>query len=232
VYTVPRIFSTTEAGNLYGIKGLVYGRAGIGKTSLAATAPAPFVISAEKGLLSLKRFNIPAVDVRNISDLKNIASWMEQSYEARQHATFFLDSITEIAEQVLEYEKERQGKNKFGAYGELAEQLTKEFRRFRDIAGPNVIFTAKEKREKNGMEWFSRPLIPGQVLPDAMPYFFDELFHYTIVKFDGVNETRAFRCQPSIDAEAKDRSGMLNLYEPPHLSYVFNKILGEQRYAV
>ena len=44
----PQIFS--------GVKCVVYGPAGGGKTRLLATAPSPIILSAEKGLLSLKKF--------------------------------------------------------------------------------------------------------------------------------------------------------------------------------
>jgi RecA-family ATPase len=37
-----------------GIKVLVYGHAGAGKTTLGATMPVPIIISAEGGLLSIK----------------------------------------------------------------------------------------------------------------------------------------------------------------------------------
>ena len=42
-----------------GVKVLVYGQAGSGKTTLIRTAPAPLILSAEAGLLSLAGTDIP-----------------------------------------------------------------------------------------------------------------------------------------------------------------------------
>ena len=50
--------STGDLGD-QGLKVLVYGQAGCGKTTLSKTLPTPVVLSAEGGLLSLKDDNIP-----------------------------------------------------------------------------------------------------------------------------------------------------------------------------
>ena len=64
-------FTTTDrAAQLNGVKVLVYGQAGAGKTVLASTAPAPFLISAEGGELSLRNVQIPMVKQR-LSGTKN-----------------------------------------------------------------------------------------------------------------------------------------------------------------
>ena len=44
---------TTATIESSGVKVLVYGQAGSGKTTLIRTAPAPLILSAEAGLLSL-----------------------------------------------------------------------------------------------------------------------------------------------------------------------------------
>ena len=44
----------TAQVSVQGLKVLVYGHAGAGKTTLAASMPNPIIISAEGGLLSIK----------------------------------------------------------------------------------------------------------------------------------------------------------------------------------
>lgn len=56
-----KLTTSKQAALVHGVKCIVYGRAGIGKTMLVATAPAPFLISAESGLLSLREQNITKV---------------------------------------------------------------------------------------------------------------------------------------------------------------------------
>ena len=54
-----RILSTEGYGRDAGVKVLVYGAPGAGKTRLCATAPKPFILSAESGLLSLRKEKLP-----------------------------------------------------------------------------------------------------------------------------------------------------------------------------
>ena len=56
-------FSSTKQ-TVEHINCLVYGEAGIGKTTLCATAPSPLIISAEAGLLSLKKHDIPVYEIK------------------------------------------------------------------------------------------------------------------------------------------------------------------------
>ena len=71
-------FTTTrKAAQTNGVKVLVYGKAGVGKTVLCATAPKPVIISAEAGLLSLQGADIPVIEVKNIEDLVEIATRSE-----------------------------------------------------------------------------------------------------------------------------------------------------------
>ena len=53
-----------------GVKLLVYGAAGVGKTALIATLPSPIVLSAEGGLLSLQSADLPYIDVASLDALR------------------------------------------------------------------------------------------------------------------------------------------------------------------
>ena len=69
-------FTTTDqAVQFNGCKVLVYGEAGVGKTFLCATAEAPFIISAEGGELSLRKYAIPMAKVSNVDDISEIYQW-------------------------------------------------------------------------------------------------------------------------------------------------------------
>ena len=55
-----RLQTTRDIG-IRGVKLLVYGAAGAGKTSLVRTLPSPVILSAEAGLLSLSGTDIPYI---------------------------------------------------------------------------------------------------------------------------------------------------------------------------
>ena len=93
--------STKNFGRDAGVKVLVYGRPGAGKTRLCATAPSPIILSAESGLLSLADEDIPVQTITSIDDLNEVYAWLLGSEEAKDFKTVCLDSVSEIAEQVL-----------------------------------------------------------------------------------------------------------------------------------
>lgn len=236
-------FTTAEqSADAGGIKCLVYGDSGHGKTMLACTLPAPILISAESGLLSLKRknierlygvgtkditYDIPVIQIRTVEDLGDAYRWCSQSQEAHQFASIGLDSISEIAEVVLNNAK-RQVKDPRQAYGELIEKMESAIRAFRDLPGRNVYIAAKMepmKDELTGVVKFG-PSMPGAKLGPKLPYYFDEVFRLGVNTDQQGNTYRFLQTQPNLQFVAKDRSGALASMEPPHLTYVFNKILG------
>jgi len=227
---MPLHFTTTRAAaEQHGIKVLVHGRAGVGKTTLCATAPSPLIISAEAGLLSLSHTDIPVITIRNFAELDEAYQFVAYDPYARDIQTVCLDSITELAEQCLSTEK---GKNKDPrkAYGEMQEEVIKRIKWFRDLAGKHVYFSCKQgtvKDEVTGIVVYG-PKMPGQQVGPALPYLFDEVFCLDIGRDAEGKEFRYIRTKTGMQFEAKDRSGKLDEFEPPHLGHIFTKILPPQ----
>jgi hypothetical protein len=141
-----------------------------------------------------------------------------------------LDSITEIAEQVLSNAK-LQVKDPRQAYGELIEKMNMLVRSFRDLPGKNVVMLAKQEShldEVSKMTMFG-PAMPGSKVSQQLPYLFDEVFRLGVGKTPDGTEYRFLQTQPDLQYEAKDRSGVLDAIEPPNLSHIFNKILTTPR---
>ncbi|AGC35833.1 Sak4-like ssDNA annealing protein [Rhizobium phage RHEph06] len=222
-----RIQSTQGFGAKNGVKILVYGLAGRGKTTLCRTCPNPIIMSAESGLLTLARDNLPYLEVRNMNDLRDYYQWAKSSAECRQNfQTLCLDSISEIAEVVLA-DKKAKVKDGRMAYGEMIDDMHKIIKEFRDIAGYHVYMSAKQERMKNETTGvvMNVPMMPGNKLGQAMPYFPDEVFQLDI-EGTGQNAYRRLLCQPDFMTDAKDRSGVLDPIERPDLGYIINKING------
>jgi phage nucleotide-binding protein len=221
--------STKNASNDRGIKSLIYGKAGAGKTFLASTAPDPLMLSAEAGVLSLRHHDITMLEIATIQDLVDAHAWLEGSAEARQtYQTIFIDSISEIGEVVLANAK-KQVKDPRQAYGELIEKMMMLIRAFRDLSGFNVVMIAKQepvKDEMTGVVVYS-PSMPGVKLGNQLPYLFDEVFRLGIGKTKEGVEYRFLQTQPDMQYEAKDRSGALDAIEQPDLTHIFNKIRGD-----
>ena len=222
---MPLKFTTTDQAGDRGVKVCVYGKAGMGKTTLVATAPAPIILSAEAGLLTLRKHKIPAIEINSYNDLLDAYQWTAQSAEAKQFQTICLDSISEIAERVLENAK-KQSKDPRMAYGALADNTYAVIRMFRDLPGRHVYFTAKQQMIKTAENTtMFGPMMPGQQLGPGIPYFFDEVFNLNIGTAGDGSKYRYLRTQPDFQYDAKDRSGALDEIERPDLAYIFNKIL-------
>jgi hypothetical protein len=219
------VLKSTSQVAVNGIKVLVYGGAGVGKTRLSATAPSPVILSAESGLLSLRKYNLPYIEISSFDTLVNAYQWAMNSAEARQFATICIDSISEIAEVILDTER-RATKDPRKAYGEMAIQVMQLLRNFRDMPGRNVYFASKMARitdqTSGGTLW--GPLMPGQQLDQQLPYFTDEVFHLANYPQQDGSLLAALRTRPDNQYQAKDRSGALDLWERPDLSYIFDKI--------
>lgn len=73
-----KIITADQRMSQTGIKGQLYGRAGIGKTSLIWTLPAErtLVIDFEAGLLSVQGHPVDSVSIRSWPDARDIACWI------------------------------------------------------------------------------------------------------------------------------------------------------------
>lgn len=208
-----------------GVKILVYGHAGAGKTTLATTMPNPVIISAEGGLLSIKDSNIPYIEVSTMDHLKEAYEWLI-SDEGKQFDSVVLDSLSEIGEVVLINEKSI-NKDGRAAYGEMATQMTALIRAFRDLPNKNVLMTAKvEKTPDESGRILYAPSMPGAKLGQQLPYFFDLVLALRVEKdADGIAQ-RALMCDSDGLWLAKDRSGKLSAWEAPDLGNIIKEIGG------
>lgn len=238
-----RFTSSSVEAIQHGVKLLVYAPSGVGKTVLTATLPTPVLISAESGLLALNAQNlsrifgdnpkfpvtkdIPTIVIQTADDLEQAYAWCATSHEAKTFQSIAIDSITEIAEQVLAKEIAA-ATDKRQAYGELIVRMDKIIKNFRDLPSKHIYMSAKMDRNKDEFtgRFIYGPSMPGAKVGPSLPYLFDEVFYYGMhTGQDGV-VTRALLTQPTEQYTAKDRSGALSQYEYPNLTYIFAKISG------
>lgn len=209
-----------------GVKLLVYGQAGAGKTSLIRTLPNPVVLSAEGGLLSIQDADLPFIEISNMDDLTEAFAWCKDSKEAAGFESVALDSISEVAEVVLQHELKR-NKDGRAAYGELNTTMQELIRAFRDLPGKHVYMSAKLEKSQDEMgKLLFNPSMPGKSLTQGLPYFFDEVLALRVEKDGEGNTQRALMCDSDGIWLAKDRSGKLEAWEAPDLGAIIAKIGG------
>jgi phage nucleotide-binding protein len=215
---------TTGSLAANGVKVLVYGQAGAGKTSLIKSLPSPIVLSAEGGLLSIQDADLPFIEIASMDDLREAYEWLTSSDDAKAYQSVALDSISEIAEVCLNHEK-KVNKDPRAAYGAMQEQMADIIRAFRDLPGRHVYMSAKLEKTQDEMgRVLYSPSMPGNKTGQALPYFFDEVLALRVEK-DGEGATqRALMCDSDGLWLAKDRSGKLDAWETPDLTAIIAKI--------
>lgn len=203
-----------------GVKLLVYGPAGAGKTSLIKTLPSPVVLSAEGGLLSIQDADLPYLEITSMDDLREAYSWVLES----EYKSVALDSISEIAEVCLNHEK-KVNKDPRAAYGAMQEQMADIIRAFRDLPAKHVYMSAKLEKTQDEMgRILYAPSMPGNKTGQSLPYFFDEVLALRVEKDAEGATQRALMCDSDGLWLAKDRSGKLDAWEAPDLTVIINKI--------
>ncbi len=218
---------TTGSLSANGVKVLCYGAAGAGKTSLIKTLPNPIVLSAEGGLLSIQDADLPYIEITDMATLQEAYKWLTESADAKGFQSVALDSISEIAEVVLNAEK-KATKDPRQAYGAMQEQMADIIRAFRDISGKNVYMSAKlEKTQDEQGRMLYSPSMPGKSLTQGISYYFDLVLALRVEKDAEGNTQRALMCDSDGLWLAKDRSGKLAAWEAPDLGAIIAKIGGK-----
>lgn len=219
---------TTSASRADGVKLLVYGQAGAGKTRLIPTMPNPIILSAEGGLLSIQGADVPYIEINSLGQLTEAYEWLTKSHEAKGYQSVALDSISEVAEVILSTEK-KTAKDARAAYGQMQEHLATVVRNFRDLPGRHVLMTAKLEKTQDEMgRVLYGPSMPGQKTGQGLPYFFDEVLALRVERAQDGAPYRALMAQTDGLWQAKDRSGKLDPWEAPDLGAIITKIGGRQ----
>lgn len=217
--------STAQYAIDHGVKILIHGPSDAGKTFQASTTgEATLVLSAESGLLTLHRFDIPYFEVKTIEDI-NYAYDQIVTGEWKDFKWIILDSVSEIAEVVLSAEKAAT-KDVRKAYGELQDIMMKLLRAFRDLKDKNVVFLCKQDSQRDEQTGITRygPLLPGQNLQKNIPYMFDFVLALRKDKDENDQLVRYYQCESDFSYMAKNRGGALDFFEPANLAHIANKL--------
>lgn len=213
-----------------GVKILIYGGAGTGKTRAAVTAPKPLVVAVENGLLSIQNENVPVFDCRGKNGLAAFAQFIQwvQSPESRQFETIIIDSWSELATQLLNSEIPK-CKDPRQAYGIMAEKMMNWAYLLVNQIPHNIVFICKQECVSNNNISYHQPSLEGKKLYTEFTHLIDVILRFQPKRFVVQGKSQEFmvasvKNQP--DYIARDRSGRLFEDEPQDLSLIIGKIKG------
>ena len=264
-----RIITADERqAELRGIKAVIFGKSGIGKTYLLLTLDegTTLFFDLEAGDLAVQHWRGASIRPRTWEECRDLALFLagpnpalrdDQPYSAAQYArvlqaygdparmdgfaTIFVDSITVAGRLCFQWcrgqpeaHSEKTGKPDLrGAYGLHGREMIAWLTHLQHARGRNVIFLGilDEKLDDFNRRVFV-PQIDGSKTGLELPGIVDEVMTLAEIKTDappGKPPLPSFRglvCQTlnPWGYPAKDRSGRLNMLEPPHLGQLFQKI--------
>lgn len=233
-----QIVSTKQAVGNKRPKVAIYGASGVGKTSLAKTLPHDkvLVIDAEGGLMSIADADIDSTPINTFNDILALYKWLTESKDAQKYEHLIFDSLSDVAEVCLDYEKS-QVNDKRQAYGNTNDKMMYIMRQFRDLpfSVAYLCKLEKNKDEVTGAMLYS-PLMPGQQLPKQLPYLMDAVLALRMTAPDANgNSERYIQTQPDYQWEAKCRNAPgreLDAREPADLGWIYDKLQGYHPYQL
>lgn len=216
----------------YGVKALVFGPPGQGKTPVMLTAPRPVACLIEPGFASIRKTNLPMWVATEYARLDEFVTWATQSKDARNFDTFFFDSGSQAAQNIEETErpKHKDGRKMFY---QVQIQMWALFNRMYMAQNAHVVMIAKETTLEDGR---IVPMFPSKKITRDMTHLFDLNARFCRINFGGT-PTACFQCLQGYDLHMEIRSRYgetmpdgsyreyLSQYEPPNYQSLFNKAM-------
>ncbi len=221
----------SEFAQNFGVKAIVYGPAGVGKTPILSTAPRPLLLATEPGLLSMRTSTVPTYEAYDSKSIGDFFSWFFNSTETKNFDTLGIDSASQIADIYLNAAlsgKSASGNKKHGlaAYGEMADNTMEHLRTLFYTRYKHTYVICKEEIADVDFQSLRRPYFLGKVLPVAVPHLYDFIIRLARTNVPGfVGETLAFQCNGNMNVLARNRTGNLNDFEEPHFGKLVEKAM-------
>ena len=262
--SLPIISAQQRMAERKGVKLLMLGKSGIGKTTLLKDLdPATTLfIDIEAGDLAVADWpgdtirpaswpesrdffvflagpdkSLPPDSAFSQAHYDHVIEQFGDTAQLDRYQTFFLDSITQLSRQCFAWCKtqpgtvsDRSGKPDLrAAYGLLGQEMISALTHLQHARGKNVVFVAilDERLDDYNRKVFV-PQIEGSKTSLELPGIVDEVVTLAEIKAEDGSTYRAFVTNTinPYGFPAKDRSGRLDLLEPPHLGALIAKCAG------
>ncbi|MDD3676780.1 ATP-binding protein [Thauera propionica] len=260
--SLPIISADQRLAERHGVKLVLLGKSGIGKTSQLKTLPedSTLFVDLEAGDLAVRDWHGDCVRPSTWCEFRDLVAFLagpnpalpadapyseahyrhvcerygDPSQQIAKYDTYFVDSITVLARLCLTWCKsqpqafsERTGKPDLrGAYGLLGQEMIAALTHLQHARGKHVIYVAilDERTDDFNRRVFT-PQIEGSKTATELPGIVDEVVTLAELKAEDGSAYRAFVCHTvnPWGYPAKDRSGRLDLVEPPNLAALIAK---------
>jgi hypothetical protein len=219
------VTTTGELAKHSGIKAIIYGAAGCGKTPLVTTAPNPLYIAIEQGQVSLQGTDVPAVAAHTLPEFYAVMKWLDESAEAKKFDTLYFDSASHFAALVLQDELSKTSAsgakvNGQAAYGDMAKRVLKLMNKVYSMPDKNVIMLA----QLNDKDPQHKPFFDGNEINIKLRHLFDGVWHLGMHDLPEKGVKYSLQCRETPEIFARCRFNNCDDFERPNLTYLFNKL--------
>lgn len=193
----------------------LYGDPGVGKTTLAATAPNVLFLNCEAGDVALRNKEVDVIRIDNFNMMPQIMQWLEANAGKPDfYDTIVVDSLTELAKRAMDsvLESEKRDMPHQADWGRSMEYIRRVVRKLRDLE-MHTVFVMGSIFKEDPTTGISEhmPNLPGKLAPEVAGYF-DVLGFLTMVRVSPKEFGRRLYVQPSPKWRAKDRTNTLGAY--------------------
>lgn len=231
-YPAPEIKEAKKFAMDFGMKAIVYGPAGSGKTPICSQLKDALLLISEPGMKSMGKSDTPATAAFSEEPLEKFFNWWFNSDEPKKkYRGLVWDSPSQAAETIVEHHingKSKGGNKKHGleAHGLMGNKMMEWMGKLFFQPQKHIILICKQEVvEINGMNYV-RPYFPGKMLPVRAPHLFDLITRLGVYNVPGeAAPTRAFRTTEDLMQMGRDRSGNLNEFERPDINQLVQKYM-------
>ena len=158
------IKNPNELANTQFFSILIYGQPGVGKSTLALSAPNPVMIDADNGMRRVqKRYQVPSLQLRSYREFLALL----QSDELNPYTSIVFDTLGKFVDMIGDYLGQENPKNRksdgaltMQGYGALKVEFARVIRLVKE-KGKHLVFVAHEREEKDGDNKIVRPDVSG-----------------------------------------------------------------------
>ena len=187
---------------------LIYGQPGIGKTSLACSAPEPVLFDCDGGVTRINGAHM--VDTLQVERWEQIDEALKEIEGSNDYKTIVIDTCGKLLAYMEDYIKrtdtkksmsDRSGGLTLKGYGARKNMFIAFINRVR-LTGRSLVFVAHEQEQKRGDETVLRPEVGGSSVNDLIKEL--DLVGYMEAAGDGVAMVRTISFNPSSRFYAKN----------------------------
>ena len=207
---------------------IVYGQPGIGKTTLACSAPSPVLLDYDGGVSRMNGAH--QVDTVQIHSWEDTEQALEEIRKAGCYRTIIIDTVGKLLAYMEDYIKRTQPRLKqndgslslkgYGVRKQMFLQLLKDV----SVTGMNIIFVAHEREERQGDETRVRPEISGSAASDLVKEM--ELVGY----MQAIGTDRTITFDPAEKYYTKNTCNMHGIIKVPEVVDSDGNAVGENTF--